>query len=189
MGADIYLQSIWSRTPPLPVPVESGGTLVVAGILPRSGEVPLDQMMQAFFDEARASGGYFRNGYNAGDVMWAMGLSWQETVRPMLNQRRYLPVKRARELVEIIEARPLTRERVAAHIFEHMTDGVEPHPVTGGTMQMMEEAMAAAAGVKVRRKRPPDVEVSFRFLNARREELLTILRKSIELGEPLYCEL
>ena len=30
------------------------------------------------------SGGYFRNGYNAGDIMWAMGLSWWGTVSPML---------------------------------------------------------------------------------------------------------
>jgi len=30
--------------------------------------------------EMRASGGYFRNSYNSGDVMWAMGLSWPHTV-------------------------------------------------------------------------------------------------------------
>jgi hypothetical protein len=94
------------------------------------------------YDAMRASGGYFRNGYNAGDVMWAMGLSWFSTVSPMLDTERRLPVARARELLAMIEERPLTRSRVARHIFEHMTDGVEPHPITGPTAEMIEEAMA-----------------------------------------------
>jgi hypothetical protein len=144
----------------------------------------------AFFDEMRASGGYFRNAYNAGDIMWAMGLSWNGTVMPMLNDERYLPIPRARELVEMIEARPLTRERVAAHIFEHMTNGINEHPTTGPIEQIMEKVMADEHDDESPPKlEPPDFDSLFGFLDKRREELLTLLRKSIELGEPLYCEL
>ncbi len=68
------------------------------------------------FDEMRASGGYFRNGYNSGDVMWAMGLSWPHTVGGMLDSEGYLPVERARKLLAMIEARPLTKERLTQHL-------------------------------------------------------------------------
>jgi hypothetical protein len=179
MGADIYLQSIWkpfdeklSQTPP-PQP---------------SAFENVEAFSAAFFEEARASGGYFRNGYNAGDLMWALGLSWHDTVSPMLDQG-YLPIARARELIAMIEARPLTRERVAAHIFEHMTNGIDEHPVNGYLQRMMAEVAAEVRGELPPKLSPPDLDHLLGFLHKRREELLTILRKSIELDEPLYCEL
>ena len=54
--------------------------------------------------------GYFRNSYNDGDVMWALGLSWWGTVSPMLEDDFWLPVRAARELLAMIEERPLTKE-------------------------------------------------------------------------------
>jgi hypothetical protein len=188
MGADIYLQSIWSRKPPFPGPVgRSGMILFATGASPPSGP-PLPDQLQAFFDEARKSGGYFRSGYNSGDVMWAMGLSWPGTVVPMLDGD-YLPVSRARKLIAMIEDRPLTRERVGAHIFEHMTSGVNTHPVTGRAFQMINEVMAAEAGVDVVAEPPPNFDDMFASLNARRDALLTILHKSVELDEPLFCDI
>jgi hypothetical protein len=178
MGANIYLQSIWKtfeeKRSQMPPPQPSA----------------FENAAAAFFDEMRASGGYFRNGYNAGDVMWAMGLSWHVTVSPMLD-RGYLPIPRARELIETIEVRPLTRERVAAHIFEHMTDGINEHPFTGPLERVMEKVMADEHDDEESPPKlsPPDLDHLFGFLDKRRGELLTILRKSIELGEPLYCEL
>ena len=140
--------------------------------------------MTRHHDEWRASGGYFRNGYNSGDVMFAMGLSWPETVGPMLDGA-LLPVERARELISMIEQRPLTRERVGAHIFENMTDGVDVNPF----QRMMDQVAAEAAGLEPQKKPPPNVDELFGFLNKRRDELLSILRKSVELGEPLVCSL
>jgi hypothetical protein len=179
MGADIYLQSVWK-------PFEEKLKLTPPPAFESGADV--EAFMSHRYDEMRASGGYFRNGYNAGDVMWAMGLSW-DTVAAMLDQDRCLPIPRARELVEMIEARPLTRERVAAHIFEHMTAGVEPHPLNGQMLQMVREAVAAGRGELPPRPSPPDLDQMLWFLSKRRDELLTLLRKSIELGEPLYCEL
>jgi hypothetical protein len=178
MGADIYLESIFNpfaetlSRRPKPEP-----------------DVDPEKLIAGIYDAMRASGGYFRNGYNSGDVMWAMGLSWHGTVVPMLDDNGYLPVGCARELVSMIEARPLTRESVAAHLFANMTDGVEPHPLTGQLMQSMEEAMADATGQTLPWKTPPDFDHLFQVLNTRRGELLTILRKAIDLNEPLLCDL
>jgi len=182
MGADIYLQSVWKpfeekqsqMPPPLPSAFES--------------EADFAGFTSDYFDEMRASGGYFRNGYNAGDIMWALGLSWQDTVSPMLDQG-YLPIARARELIAMIEARPLTRERVAAHIFEHMTNGFCEHPVNGYLQRMMAEVAAEVRGELPQKLSPPELDHLFGFLDKRREELLTILRRSIELNERLHCSL
>jgi hypothetical protein len=68
-------------------------------------------MVEDTYRNLQASGSYFRNGYNSGDIMWA-----------------------------IIEARPLTREVVAKHMLAHMTNGKEEHPMTGATYMLMREA-------------------------------------------------
>jgi len=126
MGADIYLKSVWEpwwkenekRICAFPnIDQTSDGAAVTAAT-------------NKLYDDMRGSGGYFRNGYNAGDVMWAMGLSWQRTVEPMLDADSYLPVDRARELLAMIETRPLTKERLAQHYFNHMTHGSDQHPVS-----------------------------------------------------------
>ena len=180
MGVDIYLQSIWK-------PFEE--TLSRRPKQTTNNPAELITAATALYDEMRASGGYFRNGYNSGDVMWAMGLTWHGTVSPMLD-KGHLPIGRARELIEIIEARPLTRERVAGHIFEHMDDGAEPdHPFVGRGLQWASDAAAAAAGKPFEPLGPPDLDELLQFLNTRRDELLAILRKSVELYEPLYCDL
>jgi hypothetical protein len=129
-----------------------------------------------------ASGGYFRNGYNAGDVMWAMGLSWPDTVMPMLDADDRLPIERARELLAMIEARPLTREVIGRHYLENMTNGREQHPTTGPIAWIVDGAEAA-------NKLPPDFDRICQFLQQKREDLLAILRKSIEMNEPLVCSL
>jgi hypothetical protein len=89
-----------------------------------------------------------------------------------------------------------------------MTDGVERHPLAGPFQRSLERALAETGGEpqirfmlfspsdvdtpvgsEVIRFSPPDVDSLFGFLNVRRDQLLAILRKSIELNEPLYCEL
>ena len=121
-------------------------------------------------------------------VMWASGLSWN-IVGEMLDKNRYLPVKRARELVEMIEARPLTRDHVVAHVFGDMCNG---HPVMGGIMRMVEEVEQEVTGEVPPPRQPPtqeEIDSLVAFLNTRRNDLLAILWKSIELDEPLRCSL
>jgi hypothetical protein len=175
MGADIYLQSIFK-----PFMKKFSGIH-----FDPETDHPED-FMNAHFDALRSSGGYFRNGYNHGDVMYAMGLSWHDTVSPMLNKRGRLPVARARKLLAMIEARPISRE----HVVVLMTAGDDPHPGVTQLLRMVDEvAKETGVAVETSVEKPLDIDHVHGFLNTRRDQLLVILRKSIELNEPLYCEL
>jgi hypothetical protein len=84
MGVDIYLHSVWD-------PFEVNLKDKIAACFDAVNKGPIRDAETAMaaadaaYDMMRASGGYFRNGYNSGDVMWAMGLSWRGTVAPMLD--------------------------------------------------------------------------------------------------------
>jgi hypothetical protein len=161
MGMDIYLRSIHEP--------------FVANL---KGKGWRTTDLQALFDKLRESGGYFRNGYNVGDVMWAMGMSWDD-IFPLLDRGCRLSIYHARELIGMIEARPLTKESIATHYLKNMTNGVNEHPKTGATFRRIENVVEPPT---------PDFENVVHILQLRREELLVILRKSIELNEPLLCD-
>jgi hypothetical protein len=184
MGMDIYLTSIWE--PWLKAFEDSAAHRKLQQDCSAQGD-PESIMAAAdrVFEVFAASGGYFRNGYNGGDVMWAMGLSWHSTVQPMLDAEERLPIAKARELLAMVEARPLTQEILAQHYLANMTNGVESHPLTG---QIFESIRAEAAGEQPAPLLPPDFEHLAQFLRKSREQLLAILRKSIELNEPLLCD-
>jgi hypothetical protein len=93
MGVDIYLESI--HLPHLErlenIPLNERMTPLAA----QTAEEEAHERANALFDGMRSSGGYFRNGYNNGDVMWVMGKSWPDTVGPMRDADGYLPIERA----------------------------------------------------------------------------------------------
>jgi hypothetical protein len=178
MGIDIYLNSIWQ---PFLADWEKRGSPP-----PAEHDNPI-QIMEARFEYFASSGGYFRNGYNGGDIMWAMGLSWSRTVSPMLDKKHRLPIEDARKLLSMIEERPLTKERLAAHYLKNMTDGTDQHPITGPLQEAIAEALGGEEDTQ--RPLPPDFEYFAGFLSKKREQLLTILRKSIERNEPLVCSM
>jgi hypothetical protein len=143
-------------------------------------------------------GKYFRNSYNDEDVMRAMGLSWWGTVLPMLydvEQRTWLPVQRARELLALIEARPLTDEGLALHYSAHITSGLNEHPITGPIESILAASLPelndgnAGPSLPPDFFVPPDFESWARSLRECREDLIAILRKSIELNKELDCSL
>ena len=128
------------------------------------------------------SGGYFRDAYNAWDLLWALGLGWNKDVLPMLiTDERLLPISAVGGLIAAIEERPLTRERVESHYLENVCDGIVRHPVTA--------ALVVAATGAPGRFSPPDFASYYAALLKKREQLLALLRKSIELDEPLICSL
>jgi hypothetical protein len=161
MGVDIYLPSVWE---PFFEKFEGSAAHHIA----RSHDDPAS----AIYDAYRESGGYFRNAYNGTDVMAALGSSWN-AVYAMCDAEQRLPVERARELVAMIEARPFTRELYAHHLLHH---GYGP------IQEMMNNIVAEATGEVTP---PPDVDLFFPYVAAKREQLLAILRKSIALNEPL----
>jgi hypothetical protein len=117
MGVDIYLGSVWDPF------IEEYDKRPVS----KTGDAAT--AVNRLYDDFRASGGYFRNAYNCSDCMWVMGLSWFETVRPMLDKNGCLPVERARELLDLVEERPLTREYLTKHYRDHLLGGADKHPV------------------------------------------------------------
>jgi hypothetical protein len=159
MGAELYLDSILEPF------LESCGDLKTTDV-----------------EDWEISGGYFRNSYNANDVMWAMGLSWWDLVIPMLDENGLLPIARARELVAMIEARPLTREALARHFLENVVDGDNKHPISSLVVHDL-----ITRAISVPKTLPPEFESFASFLVKKRADLLTFLKKSIVLGERIAC--
>jgi hypothetical protein len=174
MGVDIQLDSIFlpwlNRYKFKPRP-----TTTVDELVAYADEIYLDY---------ESSGGYFRNAYNESDVMWAMGLSWDD-VFPLLDADRKLPITAARDLLAKIEARPLTRERCSAHIYANMTSGERTHQGHSSVQQFLDEMKAKATGCELAEAEPPDIEEFMPYWNRKRDTLIALLRRSIELDEPL----
>jgi hypothetical protein len=179
MGVDIYLHSIW-RPYCEANPVEQR----MASLFEAYPEDPVAMWIELYRQD-ELSGGYFRNAYSSGDIMWTMGLSWSDDVGSRLDAEDRLSIDHARELVAMIEARPLTRQRIARHFLENMTDGVQKHPIAGPIVSRFAEA----TGHELAPLLPPEFESLSQFLVDRRERLLAILRKSIALSEPLEISL
>jgi hypothetical protein len=177
MGADLYLMSY---EPQLEEAMKHWESDFPSS---RDPQVIL-RAVEASYAYQAAIGGYFRNGYNAGDVMWAMGLSWSRDVGPMVDDEGCLPLDHAQRLIDMIEARPLGRSEIAKHYLEHMTNGKEEHPLTG---PMLEAMRAGDNDSEPEHLLPPDFDELAEFLTGKQTELLAILRKSVGLGEPLRC--
>jgi len=147
MGAEIFLHSAWDAyCERLPLLKEQGRVDPITQADPihlGRGVWHLASVADSIaMDEERMVGnGYFRC---ADDLLWAMGLSWSNTVAPMLDEKEFLPVSRAAELLALVESHPLTNERLASGL-----------------------------------------AINANALRRQRELLLSLLRRSIELREPL----
>jgi len=147
MGAEIFLYSAWDAyCERLPLLKEQGRVDPITRADPihlGKGVWHLASVADSIaMDEERMVGnGYFRC---ADDLLWAMGLSWSNTVGPMLDEKEFLPVSRAAELLALVESHPLTNERLASGL-----------------------------------------AINANALRRQRELLVSLLRRSIEVREPL----
>jgi hypothetical protein len=147
MGAEIFLHSAWDAyCERLPLLKEQGRV----GPITKADPIHLGRGVwhlasvadSIAMDEERMVGnGYFRC---ADDLLWAMDLSWSKTVAPMLDEKEFLPLSRAAELLALVESHPLTNERLASGL-----------------------------------------AINANALRRQRELLVSLLRRSIELREPL----
>ena len=56
------------------------------------------------------SGGYFRDAYNAWDLLWALGLGWNKDVLPMLiTDERLLPISASASMARSLTHQSLSR--------------------------------------------------------------------------------
>jgi hypothetical protein len=137
-----------------------------------------------FYRDYESSGGYFRSGYNESDALWAMGLSWEDDVFPLRDAERKLPIAAARDLLAKIEARPLTPERCTEHIRANLTSGERRYQGRKSVQQMLDEMKAQVTGCELAEPEY-DIEEFMPWRNRKRDTLMAILRRSIELNEPL----
>jgi hypothetical protein len=176
MGADICLESIHRPFEEKLIQQMNEGRFP-----PK--DCPPHKQPEILYRALQSSGGYFRNGYNNGDVMWAMGLSWWNTVRPMLDEQGYLSIAKAKELVALIENRPFTKEVFGRHYLENIFGGTR-HPVQ--TMFQSLEQAAEDTAVSLQSENRQFKEI-YELVLEKRQALLDLLNKSIQLNEPLYC--
>jgi hypothetical protein len=173
MGANITLRSV--LTP------EKANAVVDRAHRARAGN---DKNVKALiYATAEATGAYFYDPYNAANILAALGMAWQKDVKPLLknygNHEHLddegevlmvaggeLPVEAARHLHAQLESKPVTREIVGMVCIEH--DLLEKmHIDDGEVFAFLHEAMFA--------------------LTQYRKVLMALLRRSIELNEPLWC--
>src|SRR5437660_1292494 len=69
------------------------------------GVDPID-VIDRYYKQAMATGGYFRDPYNIYSLISALGLSWAEDVGPLLNEWGELPITGARHFLAELERRP-----------------------------------------------------------------------------------
>jgi hypothetical protein len=171
MGADIYLMSAYEKCrdkwqPEFDAAVQSRNSYRGAD---EKIKAALQQRVSDAY-EAMYAEGYFRDSYNATSLFWLLGLSWWQDV-PMLKKRPgYLGVKAAKELLQKLEnGLQVNDERFAAWCDKHgpkakhdwdRIDFSKPDNDKAGWRKMFEEKHA---------------------------DLCKLLRKSIELKEPLRC--
>jgi hypothetical protein len=161
MGADIYLNSEYEPHLKQWQPIFEAAVSKRDG-LPRDSEQAREAQKEvdAAFTHMR-SRGYFRDAYNGGNLASLIGFSWWQDVVPMLDDG-FLPIPKAHEFIAMLEAKPVTAEAVKARL--------ERWRLEGHTSQdPFEEWLKGYQGDHAR--------------------LIALLKRSIELNEPLYCSL
>lgn len=114
-------------------------------------------------DEAYAalySDGYFRDSYNDTSLFWLLGLSWWELGDQLLDEEGFLPIDKARELLALLESRPVTSARMNEW-----------------------EAACRKKGWTFSEDSPEDWRKHF---EEKHVDICNMLRASIMSGEPLY---
>ena len=160
MEADIYLRSIATDK------VQQDVVTATVGTNPHVGEREGAERLNAYYEQLAETGGYFRDPYNESSMLHAIGMDWSRDVTPLLNEKAELSIEGARHLLVEIEARPISLGMVEDVL---RREGFSTHKIPG------------RAGL--------DAEGFAKHLNKRRDRLMALLRRSIELNEPLECSL
>jgi hypothetical protein len=165
MGCDISLRSVFTED-------------VMNEALRKAGE---SNDPGKFYAEALATGGYFREAYNRYSLIAALGMDWNEDVGPLLNDKGELSIAGARHLLAELEVRPVS----PAMVDDVCAGRSRLHP----GVRVMQEQLGELAENAVPGPQEGDQAFFTDHLIKRRELLMALLRRSIELNEPLECSL
>jgi hypothetical protein len=173
MGADISLRSVMTK--------ETYDAVMerIRAELP-----PSPAMIQRYFDDLQATGAYFRDPYNSGCLLNALGMEWSRDVGPLLDENCCLPIPAARHLLAEIEAKHLTPQ-----LIEDICNGTAPRSKTVAMVEEMNRRQESDQSGPRTVPEPGDERVMAEWFARKRERLIRLLRKSIELNEPLYCDI
>ena len=178
MGIDIQLHSIHEPY------VTNGIDAFVAG-MERDG-VPPQEILERMFRWQEGSGGYFRAGYNVGNVLDFMcgygGPSWRDVLKSHLSSDWYLSIEGVKALIEWTEARPVTREMVESFVgavIDHNRKNPEPKHES-----WPEHIRQPISEPPTLTKDQAEVDRLYEWLSRKHDVLLAVLRKAVELNEP-----
>ncbi len=133
----------------------------VAHLNDKCSVITLNMERHSFlFEEWRHRGGLCKIPSELGE---AIGLCWDD-VRAMLDEDGKVAPQRLGTVIDKIEAKPITRNEFVRHYLKHLKD------------DKVEARQALLS---------PEFEAWYQAMLKQREELLAILRKAIELDEPL----
>ena len=137
-------------------------------------EIDLTSLNPAQVRELYAAGAYFRDGDGPQDVMAAMDLSWRSDLVESLDPFGQLPTAAAQDLIATVESRPLTNEQLTQKYFKKLPAWHTSRSFDRGIPRVL---------------LPPDILTFSHSLVHRRSQLLSILKMSVDWGEPLICSI
>jgi hypothetical protein len=156
MGADITLPSISNRARSMYEPLFNDAGKRRDRAKTEGMRAEWQAKVEKYLDAMHPEDGYFRDSYNPSSVFQVMDLSWWELGDKLLDESDHLPVDKAKDLLALIEQRPISYEAVTAHYEQNN----------------LHESKQS-------------IDEWYKFFVAKRERFMALLRKSIELDEPL----
>jgi hypothetical protein len=156
LGADCYLESISNRARSMYEPLFDDAVKRRDLAKTEGMKAEWQHKVEKYHDAMFPEEGYFRDSYNASSVFQVMDLSWWELGDKLLDDTGHLPISEAHVLLDMIQNSPITYEAVTAHYEKN-----ELH------------------------KSKQSIDEWFKYFTAKRERFMALLRKSIELNEPL----
>jgi hypothetical protein len=132
---------------------------------------------RAIHDAYTATGGYFRDPYNESGLFHALGMDWSKDVGPMLTDDEgswRLPIPAARHLLAELQAKPLTPAMVE--------DVFTGRAKRGAMLTILADALGEP---DYEEPSPEQIAEMTAWLIKKRATLMALLRRSIDLNEPL----
>jgi hypothetical protein len=156
LGADLYLESISDRARSMYQPLFDDAVKRRDRAKTEGMKAEWQAKVDKYFDAMHPEDGYFRDSYNPSSVFAVMDLSWWQLGDELLDKDSHLPVDKAKDLLALIEQRPISYETVTAHYEQNN----------------LHESKQS-------------IDEWFKYFVAKRERFMALLRRSIELNEPL----
>lgn len=162
MGADLYIESITEPARKQAEPRFNAAVRRRENATAEPVRKAAQAEVEAAYDAMYPEGGYFRDSYNGTCVLARVGLSWWNDVVPMLDDDRLLSVQAAGALAVRVEEAELD-------------------------LPDADELKAMHCAVSDEGENSPEAWAeSYR---SHRKELVTFLRRAVDMGEPVRCSL